>query len=111
MLICLCPIRSLEDPVVLVAYRQPQKTLNRKMRRSLPSEHRTERCPPGTSYGASQLAGSMEGRTDTDHVQLDLLLGILDGVRAVADVAADSESKVTADGAYDRRVQLAESGR
>jgi hypothetical protein len=53
----------------------------------------------------------MEGRTDTDHVQLDLLLGILDGVRAVADVAADGKSKVTADGAYDRRVQLAESER
>jgi hypothetical protein len=52
----------------------------------------------------------VDGGTDTDRVQLDLLLGVLDGVRAVADVAADSESKVTADSAYDRHVQLAESG-
>lgn len=34
-----------------------------------------------------------------EDVQLDLLLGVLDAVGAVADIAADSEGVVAADGA------------
>jgi len=34
--------------------------------------------------------------------QLDLLLGVLDGVRSMADVTANSQSIVTTDGAWGR---------
>lgn len=38
-----------------------------------------------------------------ENVQSDLLLGVLDGVRAVADVTASDKGEVTPDGAYTRR--------
>ena len=47
------------------------------------------------------VIGERESTTvDGVHVQLDLLLGVLNGVGAVADVAANSEGEVATDGAY-----------
>ena len=43
----------------------------------------------------------MTGRLNARYVQVDLFLGVFYRVRAVADVTANSKSKVATDGTYE----------
>lgn len=55
--------------------------------------------PSGNQLSRKRVRRVVESTLD-ENLQLDLLLGVLNGVRAVADVATNSEGEVTTDGAY-----------